>query len=300
MDGKARTARGIGLGYRQAIAERTLEADGPELAWLEIHPENYVARGGRFRHMLEAAAERFPIVTHGLTLGFGAPEPFEAGYVRALRDFLHRLHVPWHSEHLCFTGSDGVMLHDLLPLPYSREAVRVAVARIRELRDRLELPLALENVSYYATTGRPEMSELDFLLEVLEGADAKLLLDVNNVFVNSRNHGFDPRAYIDRIPVERIVQLHVAGHYVRPDGLILDTHGDAVRDEVFQLLDYTLRRVGPVPVLLERDQNFRGFDELLAEVRRLHAINQHATRRASQPPSQPASQPPQQHAEGAG
>jgi len=277
MDGQGRTARGVGLGYRQAIAERTLEARVPELAWLEIHPENYVNRGGRFRHMLEAAAERFPIVTHGLTLGFGTVEPFEEPYVRGLKDLLHRLHVPWHSEHLCFTGTDGVVLHDLLPLPHTWEAVKTAIARIRELRDRLELPIAIENVSYYANVGTPEMGELDFLLEVLEGADAKLLLDVNNVFVNGRNHGFDPRAYLDRIPVERVVQLHVAGHYVRPDGLILDTHGESVRDEVYALLDYTLRRTGPVPVLLERDQNFRGFDELLAEVRRLHVIYRDAT-----------------------
>jgi uncharacterized protein (UPF0276 family) len=276
MDGQ-RTARGVGLGYRQSIAERTLEADAPELAWLEIHPENYVGRGGRFRHNLEAAAERFPIVTHGLTLGFGAVEPFEERYVRGLRELLHRLHVPWHSEHLCFTGTDGVVLHDLLPLPHTREAIKTAVARIRELRDRLELPIAIENVSYYADAGTPEMAEPDFLLEVLEGADAKLLLDVNNVFVNSQNHGFDPRAYIDRMPAARVVQLHVAGHHVRPDGLILDTHGESVRDDVYALLEHTLRRLGPVPVLLERDQNFRGFDELLAEVRRLHGIYQRVT-----------------------
>jgi uncharacterized protein (UPF0276 family) len=276
MDANQRTPRGIGLGYRQAIAERTLQARAPELSWLEIHPENYVERGGRFRHMLEAAAERFPIVTHGLSLGFGEVEPFEPRYVRGLRDLLHRLRVPWHSEHLCFTGQGGVMLHDLMPLPHTREAVQTAVERIRELRDRLELPVALENVSYYANAGTPEMSELDFLVEVLEGADAKLLLDVNNVFVNSRNHGFDPRAYIDRIPSARVVQLHVAGHHVRADGLILDTHGESVRDEVYQLLDYTLRRLGPVPVLLERDQNFRGFDELLSEVCRLHQIYQQA------------------------
>jgi uncharacterized protein (UPF0276 family) len=199
--------------------------------------------------------------------------------MQSLRAFLHAHAIPWPSEHLCFSGADGARLHDLLPLPFTRDAVRTTVARVREARDRLELPIAIENISYYADAGEREMSELEFLLEVLEGADAKLLLDVNNVFVNSRNHGFEPRAYIDRIPVERVVQIHVAGHHVREDALIIDTHGEAVRDEVYDLLEHTLRRVGEVPVLLERDQNFPPFEELCAEVRRLDAIYRRATRR---------------------
>jgi uncharacterized protein (UPF0276 family) len=268
---------GIGVGLRYAMAEQTLTRDVPGLRWLEIHPENYVARGGRFRHILERAAEKFPFATHGLTLGFGAAEPAEASYMRALRDFLRGLSIPWHSEHLCFSGSGGVMVHDLLPLPFTREAAQNAAARISEARDQLELPIAIENISYYATLGRAEeqeMPELDFLLEVLERADCKLLLDVNNVFVNSQNHKFDPRAYIDRIPVSRVAQIHVAGHHIRPDKLIIDTHGEAVRDEVFDLLEYTLAKTGPMPVLLERDQGFPEFDEIIAEVARLDAIYQ--------------------------
>lgn len=271
---------GIGIGLRYAMAEQTLSREVPGLRWLEIHPENYVARGGRFRHILERAAEKFPFATHGLTLGFGAAEPAERSYMRALRDFLHGLSIPWHSEHLCFSGSGGVMVHDLLPLPFTREAAENAAARITEARDQLEMPIAIENISYYATLGRAdeqELPELEFLLEVLERADCKLLLDVNNVFVNSQNHGFDPRAYIDRIPVERVAQIHVAGHHVRADKLIIDTHGEAVRDEVFELLEHTLRRTGPVPVLLERDQGFPEFDEIIAEVARLDAIYQRAT-----------------------
>jgi len=268
---------GVGIGLRFAMARRTLQADVPEIRWLEIHPENYVGRGGRFRHVLESAAQRFPLVTHGLTGGFGAVEPLDDAYVSALKTFLHDQHVPWHSEHLCFSSADGVMLHDLMPLPFTHEAARAAAARVRELRDRLELPVALENVSYYAEAGPGELGELDFVLEVLERADAKLLLDVNNVFVNSRNHGFDPREFIDRLPVERVVQLHVAGHFVRPDRLIIDTHGEAVREEVYDLLDYTLRRTGPVPVLLERDQNFPPFEQLVAEVQRIDRIYRAAT-----------------------
>lgn len=275
------TVQGIGLGYRYAIAERTREHAAPELGWLEIHPENYVERGGRFRHALDAVRERWPIVTHGLTLGFGASEPAEASYMRGLRKLLHELQVPWHSEHLCFSSADGVMVHDLLPLPWTHEAVRAAVSRIQETRDQLELPIAVENISYYGQAGRAEMSELDFMLEVLERADAALLLDVNNVFVNARNHGFDPHAYIDALPKQRIVQLHVAGHFVRDDALIIDTHGEAIVPEVYELLEYTLRRTGPVPVLLERDQNFPPWEELMAEVARLHAIYRRATAQAA-------------------
>jgi uncharacterized protein (UPF0276 family) len=272
-----RRVEGIGIGFRQALAPRTLERSVPEIRWLELHPENYVLRGGRFRHLLEQAREHFPLVTHGLTMGFGAVEPAEDAYVRPLKAFLRDIGAPWHSEHLCFSGADGVMVHDLLAVPFTREGVTTAVARIREAQDRLELPIALENISYYAGTGPSEMPELDFLLEVLEGADAKLLLDVNNVYVNSKNHGFDARHYIDRVPAERVVQIHVAGHTVRDDALIIDTHGEPVRDEVYALLEYTLRRVGRVPVLLERDQNFPPFEELAAEVRRLDAIYRRAT-----------------------
>lgn len=263
---------GIGLGLRYKLAKETLEHAPPELRWLEIHPENYMQRGGRFLSVLEQARERFPLATHGLTMGFGAVTPHERKYMEPLRAFLRDVKTPWHSDHLCFCGSGGVMLHDLLPLPFTREAIDTAVARVSEARDQLELPIAVENISYYAHPGTPEMDEVTFLLEVLERADAKLLLDVNNVFVNSQNHGFDPRAYIDRIPVERVVQIHVAGHLIRPDGLIIDTHGEAVRDEVFELLDHTLRRTGPVPVLLERDQNFPDFALLAEEVKRLDAI----------------------------
>lgn len=269
--------QGIGIGLRQAMARRTFDSAVPEIRWLEVHPENYVQRGGRFRHMLDEARARWPLVTHGLSMGFGSAEPAEDAYVKPLAEFLREVGTPWHSEHLCFSGADGVMLHDLLPLPFTREAVRTAVARIREARDRLELPIAVENISYYAEAGPGEMPEIEFLLQVLEEADAKLLLDVNNVFVNSKNHGFDARAYLDCMPKERVVQIHVAGHHVRKDALIVDTHGEAVREEVYELLEHTLRRVGPVPVLLERDQNFPPFDELVVEVKRLDAIFQRAT-----------------------
>jgi uncharacterized protein (UPF0276 family) len=267
---------GVGLGLRQGLADALFAANLPELRFVEVHPENYVKRGGRFQSLLERARARWPVLTHGLTLGFGAVEPAEREYVARLAAFLRSIAAPWHSEHLCFSSVDGVMLHDLLPLPLRKEAADTAVLRIRELRDALQLPIALENVSYYAHPGAAHYSEIEFLCEVLERSDAKLLLDVNNVFVNAKNHGFDPFAYLDRIPASRVVQIHIAGHSVRSDGMILDTHGDAVRDEVYALLAHALRRVGPTPVLLERDQNFPDFGELAREISRLHAIYERA------------------------
>jgi uncharacterized protein (UPF0276 family) len=273
---KPPAVHGIGLGLRQAIAETVLSATVPELQFVEIHPENYLQRGGRFRAWLERARARWPVLTHGLTLGFGAVEPAEPTYVAALKRFLREIDAPWHSEHLCFSSADGVMLHDLLPLPFRRDALDVAVARVRELQTALECPVAIENISYYAHPGPAEMDEAEFLSEVLERADAKLLLDVNNVYVNSKNHGFDPLRFLERMPLERVVQIHVAGHSQR-EHLLIDTHGAAIRDEVYELLEHVLRRVGPVPVLLERDQNFPGFEVLHAELRRLHALYVRAT-----------------------
>ena len=184
---------GVGVGLRHAFADALVADPPPFVRFVEIHPENYVRRGGRTHAELEAARDKLPVLTHGLTLGVGNADPFDATYLRALRDFLRRLGAPWHSEHLCFTAAANAHFHDLMPVPLTHESVRVAVARIRELQDALELPIAVENVTYYALPGQSEMTEGQFLLEVLERADCKLLLDVNNVYVNAVNHGTDPR-----------------------------------------------------------------------------------------------------------
>ncbi len=266
-------AEGIGLGLRHALADELFAQAKLPLRWLEIHPENYLHRGGRYQRMLAEAQARFPLLTHGLSMAFGSLTPFDPGYLRELRGLLAKLGVPWHSDHLCFAAVDGVFAHDLLPLPLCRESVDVAVDRVREAQDALGLPIAIEHISYYARAPGSDMRELDHLCEVLERADAKLLLDVNNVFVNSQNHGFDARAFIDGLPLERVVQLHIAGHYVRPDGLRIDTHAEPICEEVFGLFEYTMRKLArPLPVLLERDDNFPALAELLAEVERLDAI----------------------------
>ena len=268
---------GIGLGLRYDLATELLDRRPSSVSWLEIHPENYIDRGGRYGEMLDLARRDWRVVTHGLSTCLGAVEPFDVGYLKSLGRFLSDFEVPWHSEHLCLGSIDDRFFHDLLPLPFTEEAAKVAVQRLTEVRDVIDVPLALENVSYYAPQGPDGLAEADFVVEVLERADAKLLLDVNNIYVNSRNFGFDPRAYIDKLPAQRVVQIHVAGHFVRDDGVRIDTHGDPVPDDVYELLDYALTKVGPVPVLLERDNNVPPLDELLAEVDVLWKIYREAT-----------------------
>jgi uncharacterized protein (UPF0276 family) len=272
-----RDVAGIGLGLRYDLATELLERRPKSVAWVEIHPENYIDRGGRYQEMLELAREQWPVVTHGLSTCLGSVEPFDTSYLRELGAFLTNLAIPWHSEHLCLGGVDDRFFHDLLPLPFTAEAAQIASQRLTEVRDAIGVPLALENVSYYAPQGPDGLAEADFVVEVLESADAKLLLDVNNIYVNGRNFGFDPKAYIDKIPMERVVQIHVAGHFLRDDGLRIDTHGEPVPDDVYELLDYTLRKTGPVPVLLERDNNVPPLDELLSEVDELWTIYRNAT-----------------------
>jgi uncharacterized protein (UPF0276 family) len=266
---------GIGLGLRSPIAKQLFLAPPSALRWLEIHPENYVERGGHYETLLRQARGRFPLLTHGLSMGFGSLRPFSNDAVASLGALLSELRVPWHSDHLCFAEVDGVYAHDLLPLPFNEEAIDVCVQRIRELQDALNVPIAVEHISYYMRPAGSVLSELDHLNEVLARADAKLLLDVNNVYVNAMNHGFDPYAFIADLPLSRVVQLHVAGHYLRSDGQRIDTHAEPVCEEVFALFEYTLQKLArPLPVLLERDDNFPDFDELAAEVTRLDAIYQ--------------------------
>jgi len=272
-----RNLSGIGLGLRYDLATELLERKPTSVSWLEIHPENYVNRGGRYQEMLELAQRDWPIITHGLSTCLGALEPFDSDYLKELGLFLSDREIPWHSEHLCLGAVGDRFFHDLLPLPFTDEAAQIASQRLIEVRDAIDRPLALENASYYAPQCDDGLAEADFVVDVLERSDAKLLLDVNNIYVNSRNFDFDPKAYIDKIPADRVIQIHVAGHFVREDGLRIDTHGEPVPNDVYQLLDYTLRRIGAVPVLLERDNNVPPLDELLAEVEELWKIYRAAT-----------------------
>jgi uncharacterized protein (UPF0276 family) len=273
-----RAVGGIGLGLRHEIAEAMLSRRPPEIEWVEVHPENYIERSGAFEKTLAEARTVWPIAPHGLSLSFGSIDAFDDVYLRRLRAFLESIGARWYSDHLCWSSVDGTALHDLMPLPFVRESVDIACARIAQLEDAIGIPVAIENVSYYAHPGAAEMGEVEMLLDVLGRSGCLLMLDVNNVYVNARNHGFDPRRYIDRLPLDRVVQIHVAGHLVRPGMPIIDTHGEPVADEVHALLEHTLRKIGrPVPVLLERDANFPDLDALLAELRVLRAIADRAS-----------------------
>lgn len=268
---------GVGLGLRRDLIDDVLAAltEGrslPGVSFFEISPENYMRRGGYFPAALEQISERYRFLTHGLTLSLGAVDAFDEGYMAELRAFVEQTRAPFHSDHLCFSGSDGRMLHDLLPLPLSRAAAIHAAARIREAQDRLGLPFAIENITHYLIPGAPSLSEAEFIGEVLHRSGAKLLLDVNNVYVNAQNYGFDPIAFLRAIPLERVVQLHIAGHTrSEEDEVIIDTHGADVIAPVLDLCTWVIERTGPLPVVLERDHNLPPIGALLAEVGRVEA-----------------------------
>lgn len=263
---------GVGLGLRWDFLEEVVDGPALPIDFFEVSPENYMRRGGYYPEQLERLDGRYPLVTHGLTLSIGAVDEPDAPYLRELKAEIVRTKSPFHSDHLCFSSAGQRSLHELLPLQQSRKNVARVAERAARLRDVLGVPFALENITYYMHPGRAELSELEFLSAVLEQSDAGLLLDVNNVYVNSLNHGFDPRAFISSLPLARVVELHVAGHSRKASGLVLDTHGAPVADPVLDLLAFTLERTGPVPVLLERDNDVPPLAELVAEVQTLRAI----------------------------
>jgi uncharacterized protein len=294
---------GVGLGLRwefiDELVERTqkVESDGqPPLAldFLEVSPENYMRRGGKYPTALGWLAERYPIVTHGLTMSLGGTDTIDPGYLNDLSGMLRAVKTPWHSDHLCFTSVDGRAVHELLPVPYKRSGVFRIAERIRQARDTLGLPIAIENVSSYWHPGRAELAEAEFLASVCDAADCALLLDVNNAYVNATNFGLDARAWMRSIPFERVIEIHVAGHEwfavdekglgdPRADGaegaMIIDTHGAATPGPVLELLEHALARTGPIPVLLERDQNVPDLDALLVEVAKIRSIWRQSSRR---------------------
>jgi uncharacterized protein (UPF0276 family) len=279
---------GVGLGLRRENVDEILELldeDDPrlgEVAFFELSPENFMRRGGFMPAAVDRIRARFAIVSHGLMMSPGGTDPFDDAYFAELRRYLGRIGAPFHSDHLSFSGSGGRLLHDLLPVPISRASARHVAARAREAQGRLELPFALENVTHYLVPGEASLHEADFIAEVLEESDAGLLLDVNNVYVNALNYGFDPVAFLERLPLARVVEIHVAGHErFEEDALVIDTHGAPVVDPVLDLLAWAVARTGPIPVLLERDHNVPDMSELLAEVavlRRAYDRGLHARR----------------------
>ena len=254
---------GIGVGLRTVHFAHVLEKK-PAVDWFEIISENFMDTGGRPMHVLDQIAERYPIVMHGVSLSIGSTDPLDREYLDKLTALAERVDARWISDHLCWTGVAQRNMHDLLPLPYTEECLRHVVARVKEVQERLERPLVLENPSSYVEFKHSTMSEWEFLARLAEDADCGLLLDVNNVYVSSVNHGFDPNEYIDGIPPERVVQYHLAGH-TNHGTHIIDTHSDHVIDEVWALYERAVARTGSRSTLLEWDENIPAFEVVHAE-----------------------------------
>ncbi len=268
-----RTAAGLGL--RRALLGPLQAAAPGDFDFLECAPDNWIGVGGRFGAALHELSSRHPLVCHGLSLSLGSTDPFDDTYLRKLRRFLDEHRVPIFSEHLSYCSDNG-QLYDLLPIPFTEEAVRHVAGRIRQVQDALGRRIAVENISYYAAPYQA-MAEIDFIKGVLAEADCELLLDVNNIYVNAINHRYDPRQFLSGLPGERIAYFHIAGHYDEADDLKVDTHGAPVKPDVFALLDDACRRFGPRPTLLERDFNIPPYADLVAELAQVRAVlDQHA------------------------
>lgn len=255
---------GYGLGLRPDHYEEILDG-APAVDWFEVISENYMVAGGKPLYHLDRVRERYPVVMHGVSLSIGGTDPLDRDYLRRLKTLAGRIEPEWISDHLCWTGFDGRQLHDLLPLPYTGEAVAHVAARVRDVQDFLGRRILLENVSSYVTYRHSVMSEWQFLREVAERADCLILLDVNNVYVSAVNHGFDPVSYLAGVPAERVYQLHLAGHS-HNGGIIVDTHDEDVPDPVWRLYAEAVRRFGRVSTMIERDADIPPLASLLAEL----------------------------------
>ena len=254
---------GVGIGLRIPHYDHIL-TEKPVVDWFEIISENYMIDAGRPLHVLDSILEQYRVVQHGVSMYFGSAQPADREHLNRLKALVKRTGTPWLSDHLCWGSVDGTYSHDLLPLPYTWEAVGKTAARIREVQDFLEIPVAVENVSSYAEFADSEMSEWEFLQEVVERADCGILLDVNNIYVSSFNHDFDPMNYVNAVPAERVAQIHIAGHS-RYEKYILDTHDHPDIDPVWRLYARAIERCGPTPTLLEWDDRIPSFDEVHSE-----------------------------------
>jgi len=261
---------GAGLGLRRAIIDKLMADPPADVDFMEVAPENWIHVGGALGKKLRFFTERYPFLIHGLSLSIGAPSPLNEQLVRDIKEFMAEHNIRLYSEHLSSCGDDG-QLYDLMPIPFSEDAVTHVSKRVRRVQDILEQRIALENVSYYAPIDS-SMSEREFLLAVLEESDCDLMLDINNIVVNSINHRYDASEFLHAMPAERIRYFHLAGHYVEAEDLRIDTHGTPVDDQAWQLLEEAYSLFGPVPTLLERDFNFPPMDELLDEVRRIKRL----------------------------
>lgn len=254
---------GIGIGLRIPHLEAIFR-DKPDIDWFEIISENFMVDGGKPVENLERILERYPVVMHGVTMSIGGPDPLDFDYLKRLKALAQKTKTPWISDHLCWGRMAGAHYHDLLPLPYTREVIDYVAERARIVQDYLEVPFALENLSSYVAFSQDQMAEWEFYSAVVEKADIHMMLDVNNIYVSSRNHGFDPKDYYQNIPLHRVIQIHLAGHTDKGD-YVLDTHDDYVKDEVWALYGEIYPLTGGVSTLLEWDEKYLTFQETWEE-----------------------------------
>src|ERR1700676_396581 len=274
-----RPSLGFGLGLRVDHYEAIL-ADHPEVDWFEALTENYLVPGGKPLDYLTRIRGRYPAVLHGVSLCIGSTQPLDRTYLAQVKALAMRIEPEWISDHLCWTGIAGRNMHDLLPLPYTEEALATVVARVGQVQDALGRQILLENVSSYLTFHASEMSEWEFLREVAQRADCAILLDINNIYVSSVNHGFDPLTYLRAIPVDRVRQFHLAGHSDL-GGHLIDTHDHPIVEPVWNLYCAAVAHFGAVPTMIERDDNIPPLDELVAELQTARDFSRSAARQAA-------------------
>ena len=262
----------VGLGLRREMLDELLEYVPKQIDFLEVAPENWLKLGGRFKKQFKTLTDANNFVCHGLSLSIGSPEPLDIEFIKSLKVFFDQHNIKMFSEHLSYCSGQGHM-YDLMPIPFTEEAIAHVVPRIKQVQDMLERPIAMENVSYYGAPGQ-ELTELEFTNEILEQADCKLLLDVNNIYVNSINHGYDANTFLAGLPTKRIAYGHVAGHYNEADDLIVDTHGADVIDPVWELLDKAYSVHGVFATLLERDFNIPSMHVLTKELDIIYQLQQ--------------------------
>ena len=261
---------GYGLGLRKEYYQRILE-EKPNVDWFEINSENYMVDGGRPLHYLHRIRADYPMIMHGVSLSIGGTDPLNRGYLERLKSLAERVEPEWISDHLCWTGHDAHNLHDLMPLPYTESVVRHVADRVRQVQDFLGRRILLENVSSYLSYKHSEMTEFEFFTAVAEEADCLMLVDINNIYVSSRNHGYDPHVYLSSLPKHRVWQFHVAGH-TDYGNYVIDTHDHPVADPVWELLAEAVRRFGAVSTMIERDDRMPPLSELLDEIAQMRSI----------------------------
>jgi len=261
---------GYGLGLRKEHYETVL-AERPNVDWFEIISENYMVEGGKPIDYLTRIREHYPMVMHGVSMSMGSTEPLDFNYLKKLKALIKRVEPAWFSDHLCWTGVSGLNLHDLMPLPYTEEAIKHVVERISMVQDYIGQQMLVENVSSYVSYNDSQITEWEFLKEVAERADCFILLDINNIYVSAYNHNFDPYEYLTAMPSDRVMQFHLAGH-THENNLIIDTHDHPVSDPVFDLYDKAVQHFGRVSTMIERDDNIPPLNELLGELEHARRI----------------------------